>query len=54
VEPLRETAHRVVIRAHAAEGNLVEAHRQYRRFEDLLQRELGVAPSADIRALAHA
>ncbi len=54
VEPLRETAHRVVIRAHAAEGNIVEAHRQYRRFEDLLQRELGVAPSADIRALAHA
>lgn len=51
IDPLRESAHRVVIQAHAAEGNSVEAHRQYQRFEGLLSRELGIAPSRQMRAL---
>ena len=44
-EPLRESAHRVVIEAHLAEGNLDEAVREFRRFELLLREELDVAPS---------
>jgi DNA-binding SARP family transcriptional activator len=46
-EPLRESAQRALIRAHAAEGNLTEARRSYRSYQDLLRRELGVAPSSD-------
>ena len=49
-EPLRETAHRALIRAHIAEGNLTEARRSYRAYRDLLYRELGVAPSGDFAA----
>jgi DNA-binding SARP family transcriptional activator len=49
-EPLRESAQRALIKAHAAEGNLTEAHRSYRAYHDLLRRELGVAPSSDFAA----
>ena len=45
VEPLRESAHRAVIRAHLAEGNHAEALRQLARLRHLLQGELGVEPS---------
>ncbi len=44
-EPLRESAHRVMISMHVAEGNLGEAVRQYQACERLLQTELGVKPS---------
>jgi DNA-binding SARP family transcriptional activator len=47
-DPLRESAHRVVIRIHVAEGNLIEARRAYDACADLLQRELGVHPSARV------
>lgn len=49
-EPLRESAQRVLIKAHAAEGNVTEARRSYRAYQDLLHRELGVAPSSDFAA----
>lgn len=45
LEPLRESAQRLVIRCHLAEGNLIEAVRQYERFAAFLRRELGVDPS---------
>jgi DNA-binding SARP family transcriptional activator len=45
VEPLRETAHRAVIRAHLAEGNRVEAVRQLDQLRSLLRKELGAEPS---------
>jgi DNA-binding SARP family transcriptional activator len=45
-EPLRESAHRAVVRVHLAEGNTAEAIRAYRAFRDLLSTELGVVPSA--------
>lgn len=45
VEPLRESAHRVLVEAHVAEGNQVEARRAYVRYRDLARRELGVEPS---------
>ena len=50
-DPLRETAHRALIRVHLAEGNLVEARRAHRRCALILQRELGVTPSRATTAL---
>ncbi|MFE9566644.1 BTAD domain-containing putative transcriptional regulator [Streptomyces sp. NPDC006487] len=45
IDPLRESAHRAVVSAHLAEGNLNEAVRHYRAFQQLLREELGVEPS---------
>ncbi|MEE1941661.1 BTAD domain-containing putative transcriptional regulator [Streptomyces sp. TRM 70361] len=50
-EPLRESAHRHVVRVHMAEGNAAEALRHYEFFRLLLRRELGLAPSAEFRRL---
>jgi DNA-binding SARP family transcriptional activator len=50
-EPLRESAHRAVVRLHLAEGNVCEARRQYRLCADLLRDALGVAPSPHMEAL---
>lgn len=50
-EPLRESAHRVLIKAHLAEGNHGEAHRQYQLCRHILRDELGVEPSNALRAL---
>ncbi|GAB3344853.1 AfsR/SARP family transcriptional regulator [Modestobacter lapidis] len=44
-EPLRESAHRAVVRVHLAEGNTAEALRAYEAFRELLADELGIAPS---------
>jgi DNA-binding SARP family transcriptional activator len=49
-EPLRESAHKVLIKAHIAEGNLTEARRVYLSYRALVGRELGVLPSADFAA----
>lgn len=51
LEPLRETAHRQVIAVHLQEGNHVEALRQYRSFERLLDDELGLEPSATLTSM---
>jgi DNA-binding SARP family transcriptional activator len=45
-EPLRESAHRVVVRVHLAEGNVTEALRQYEVCRRLFATELGLEPSA--------
>ena len=45
-EPLRETAHRAVMRAHLAEGNRAEALRQYELCRRAL-RTLGLRPSPE-------
>jgi DNA-binding SARP family transcriptional activator len=50
-EPLRESAQRVLICAYLAEGNACEARRQYARYQSLLARELGQAPSSEMRGL---
>ncbi|MFF0148749.1 AfsR/SARP family transcriptional regulator [Amycolatopsis sulphurea] len=50
-EPLRESAHRSLIRVHLLEGNHGEAIRVYRALVRLLRTELGVAPSPGARAL---
>ncbi len=51
LEPLRETGHATLIRAHLAEGNRSEARRQFYRCRDLLAAELAVEPSESIRQL---
>jgi DNA-binding SARP family transcriptional activator len=50
-EPLRESAHRTLIRVHLAEGNLIEAVHAYESFQALLAGELGVVPSRLMRDL---
>jgi DNA-binding SARP family transcriptional activator len=51
-EPLRETAHRTLMEAYLAEGNVAKAIQQYRRFAELLARALGIAPSASLQRMA--
>lgn len=51
VEPFRETAHRLLMRAHAGGGNTAEALRAYERCRTLLSEELGVNPSPQTRAV---
>jgi DNA-binding SARP family transcriptional activator len=50
-EPLRESAHRALIRAYLAEGNRAEALRQYRLCKRILDGELGVEPSPQMEEL---
>jgi DNA-binding SARP family transcriptional activator len=50
-EPLRESAHAVLIQAHVAEGNRAEAARQLGLYRRLLHEELGLDPSPDLEAL---
>jgi DNA-binding SARP family transcriptional activator len=45
IEPLRESASRVVIEVHLQEGNVTEALRQYHYYERLLQDELHICPT---------
>jgi DNA-binding SARP family transcriptional activator len=53
VEPLRESAQRALLQTHLAEGNLVESRRCYSAYRDLVRRELGVEPGAELTALIH-
>jgi DNA-binding SARP family transcriptional activator len=50
-EPLRESAHRLLISIHLAEGNQAEALQQYRRYRRLLADELGLTPSPQLEAV---
>ncbi len=50
-EPLRESAHRALIRVHLAEGDVAEAIRVHDEFRDALARELGVPPSRQMQEL---
>lgn len=50
-EPLRESAHRILIQTYLAEGNVSDALRQYRLCRDLLRERLGIAPSPALQGL---
>lgn len=50
-EPLRESAHRALIKAHFAEGNYAEAGRQYELYRRIMRDELGIGPSEGLRKL---
>lgn len=49
-EPLRESAHRSLIKAHVAEGNLSEARRAYFAYRTLMKREFGILPTENFAA----
>jgi DNA-binding SARP family transcriptional activator len=51
IEPLRESAHRLLVRIHLANGNLHDALRAYRSFGGRLVREMGIRPSRQMDAL---
>jgi DNA-binding SARP family transcriptional activator len=53
-DPLRESAHRALIEAHVAEGNLSEARRDFIAYRDLVRRELCVEPGRELCALVGA
>jgi len=50
-EPLRESAHRLVIQAHLAQGNWAEAARHYDRYRSQLWAELQLRPGVGLEAL---
>lgn len=50
-EPLRESAHRVLVKAHLAAGNRGAAMRQYEQCRYVLREELDLEPSASLRDL---
>jgi len=50
-DPLRESAHRALIRVHLAEGNIGEALRQYAFFRRLSTQLLGLDPSPEMEQL---
>jgi DNA-binding SARP family transcriptional activator len=51
VEPLRESSRRIVMLIHLAQGNNVEAIREYVRYRELLRAEFGADPSPIIERL---
>ncbi|HSV65868.1 MAG TPA: BTAD domain-containing putative transcriptional regulator [Mycobacteriales bacterium] len=51
MDPLRESATRLLIEIHLREGNTLDAVRRFHRFEELLDQELDVAPSPAITSL---
>lgn len=51
IDPLRESAHRALIRIHLAEGNPSEALRQYLRYRQCLRDELDLRPSSQMEEL---
>ena len=50
-DPLRESAHRLVIQAHLAQGNLAEAVLQYLRYHGQLWDDLRLRPSPSMEQL---
>lgn len=50
-DPLRESAHRVLIETYLAEGNLADARRQYELYRQLCRHELGCEPSDQMTSL---
>ncbi|MEV6628550.1 bacterial transcriptional activator domain-containing protein [Amycolatopsis sp. NPDC051114] len=50
-EPLRESAHRVLVDAHLAAGNRASARHQYEQCRRTLLEELGLEPSDALRGL---
>jgi len=50
-EPLRESAQRVLVMVHLAEGNVAAAVKQYDSFRELLRDELRLDPSSQMQML---
>ena len=52
LDPLSEVGQRALIRAYARVGRRAAALRRFKSYAETLERELGVAPDAETRALA--
>jgi DNA-binding SARP family transcriptional activator len=50
-EPYRDSAQRLLVRVHLAEGNIAAALRSYQVYCDLMETDLGIEPSERMRAL---
>lgn len=50
-EPYRDSAQRLLIRVHLAEGNIAAAVRSYEAYCELMESDLGIEPSERMRAL---
>lgn len=50
-EPLDEQAHQLLVEAHLAAGNKAKAIRCYRTYAQMLEREFGLQPSAEMQRL---
>lgn len=50
-EPYRDSAQRLLVRVHLAEGNVAAALRVYQAYRDLMEAELGIEPSERMRDL---
>ena len=53
IEPLRESAQRILIEAHLAEGNWTEGACRFDAYRRLLRRELGIEPDPFLASLLH-
>lgn len=51
IDPYREEAQRILLRAFAATGDLASAAAHYKRLTTMLQNELGVEPSAETKQI---
>jgi len=51
VDPCNEPAYRVLMRCHAARGNLAAVHSVYQRCTSLLKEDLDVPPSSETTSL---
>jgi SARP family transcriptional regulator, regulator of embCAB operon len=50
-DPLRESPRAALVRVHMAEGNVSDALREFSRYRELLERELGLQPTPRLQAL---
>lgn len=51
VDPMRETAHRIIVEIHLEEGDVASALKRYRQYRTILEREFNVAPSQHMTQL---
>ncbi len=51
IDPLRESAHRLVAEAHLGNGNQLDAQRQFETFSTMLEAQMGLRPSDRFSAL---
>jgi DNA-binding SARP family transcriptional activator len=51
IDPLRESATRLLIEVHLRQGNDLEAIKRFRRYEGLLRSEIGLIPGPALRTL---
>jgi DNA-binding SARP family transcriptional activator len=51
IDPLRESANRLLIEIHLRQGNELDAVKRFRRYEALLRSEVGLIPGPAVRTL---